>query len=93
MLHDMEHAIVVTVNKNPSICIADCNPTSSSYEVNQANARLIAAAPELLAALDSLINRSLDMRDAWDQDDAYINFDNAVDQARAAIAKATGEAS
>ena len=55
--------------------------------------RLCEINAELLEALEGLINRSLDMRDAWDQDDAYINFDNAIDQARAAIAKATGEAS
>ena len=47
---------------------------------NPADARLIAAAPDLLAALQSLIN---------DQRDANLPI---LSQARAAITKATGEA-
>ena len=46
---------------------------------NPADARLIAAAPDLLAALQSLIN---------DQRDASLPI---LSQARAAIAKATGQ--
>jgi len=28
--------------------------------------------------LDKLIDTSLDMRDAWDQQDAYLNFEGAI---------------
>ena len=61
--------------------IADC----SSYEIHggydaRANARLIAAAPDLLAALTALVN----------QTDAPEYFPTEVENARAAIARATG---
>lgn len=46
------------------------------------NARLMAAAPELLDALQRLMGETTTMQDAMD----------AANQARAAIAKATGEA-
>ena len=49
---------------------------------SEANARLIAAAPDLLAALQRLMGETTTMQDAMD----------AANQARAAIAKATGEA-
>lgn len=54
----------------------------------QANARLIAAAPELLAALESMVDmfeRHIDGRPG--PDDAAARWDDA----RAAIAKARGE--
>ena len=66
--------------------IVDCplNQTCRDTDTAWANARLIAAAPDLLAALKSLLlsfddDRSLFNRDGWEA-------------ARAAIAKATGEA-
>ena len=75
--------------KNPTICnfYDDVTPWDSvtigswyeQTENHKANARLIAAAPDLLAALQSLIN---------DQRDASLPV---LSQARAAIAKATGE--
>ncbi len=46
-----------------------------------ANARIIAAAPELLEALKEMLS-------AWDEDPAYGAA--SADKARAAIAKATG---
>jgi hypothetical protein len=48
----------------------------------EANARLIAAAPDLLAALEAISNPWLD----------DFSRGNAMKKARAAIAKATGEA-
>ena len=53
---------------------------TTAHRSLEANARLIAAAPDLLAALQSLIN---------DQRDASLPI---LSQARAAITKATGEA-
>lgn len=53
-----------------------------AYELN-ANARLIAAAPELLEALEQAVTSM--------QDSGYQNSHVAVRAARAAIAKATGE--
>lgn len=71
---------------NPGIC--DVNGAderkAEGREINYANARLIAAAPELLAALERVLEChrlkiSLDTNAA------------ALEQARAAIAKAKGE--
>lgn len=55
----------------------------NNSDQNQANAKLIAAAPDLLAALERLL-ASGDVRDAADA--------GALKQARAAIAKAVGSA-
>ena len=60
-------------------CIADCGSRSDLDA--QANARLIAAAPDLLAALEYIM--------AWTPNDW--NAETARDMARAAIAKARGE--
>ncbi|WP_447898022.1 hypothetical protein [Stenotrophomonas sepilia] len=64
-------------------------------EVTPANARLIAAAPDLLIKLTGLIGaaeylqaRVVETRGA----DCMDNLDVAIDEARTAIAKATGEA-
>jgi hypothetical protein len=62
-------------------CVAQIVKQGNTEE-REANARLIAAAPELLAALESLVS------------DAYLSLPNgnastkAIDYARAAIAKA-----
>ena len=52
-------------------------------DTDKANARLIAAAPELLAALEDLVQCSPDDIDSW-------GFNDALAKARAAIAKAKG---
>jgi hypothetical protein len=49
----------------------------------RANARLIAAAPELLGALTDLLA-------SWSTESGWMNNDLVADRARAAIAKATG---
>ena len=55
-----------------------------SMAVRKANAHLIAAAPDLLAALEDMLNLTLD------EDDIAVS--SRIAKARAAIAKAKGEA-
>ena len=63
----------------------DFHPTQEENERTIANARLIAAAPDLLAALEALVGEAdLGEVDLDDDDRAKL------EQARAAIAKATG---
>lgn len=50
-MHDMEKNTIVG---NDHLAIADTNATSRSSEENKANAKLIAAAPELLECLKEL---------------------------------------
>lgn len=57
--------------------VADCNSDAITLAARRADARLIAAAPDLLEALDALINAP------WSGTN--------VDKARAAIAKATSQ--
>lgn len=67
--------------------------TESEAAEAKANARLIAAAPELLEALEEVVNSqderfpvgSIDAQDKW-----ATRRTNALNTARAAIAKATG---
>lgn len=70
-------------------CIADCEADSFSGRTQSrpldervANARLIAAAPELLAVAQYVVDRAEWQR--WDEKDALLVM------VRAAIAKATG---
>lgn len=56
-------------------------PSTASMEVMDADARLIAAAPDLLSALQTMLN--------WGNLNAYERVD-AMNGARAAIAKAGG---
>lgn len=59
--------------------VAECLATGKHGEKHEANARLIAAAPELLAALQNILAANPDLAEV-------------ADEARAAIAKATGGA-
>lgn len=64
--------------------LADVQPGDEDGRVGEANARLIAAAPELLAALQAIV--ALDVGDK----PALWHFAEEFDAARAAITKATG---
>ena len=67
--------------------VADTRQPLFTRECQEANARLIAAAPDLLAALEALVGEAdLGEVDLDDDDRAKL------EQARAAIAKATGGA-
>lgn len=61
-------------------------------EINDVNARLIAAAPELLEALNTMTNRYCSLVNSGDAGNWNPEEDPEVQQARAVIAKATGEA-
>ena len=63
--------------------VAACGPTEAGRDQQEANARLIAAAPELLEALRGIMK--------LDEDLCSEGSIEALDKARAAIAKATGE--
>lgn len=82
--------IVYSIGDNGGRFIADCERTDKSKrpappcEEDQANAYLIAAAPELLAALEALISMTADDSDAPDRVSVFR-------QSAAAIAKAKGE--
>ena len=57
---------------------------------NVANARLIAAAPELLAALDTVVGQVWDL-DVYGEEEMRARMRRIGQIARAAIAKATGK--
>lgn len=57
---------------------------------NEANARLIAAAPDLLEALKEILAAGESYVDSADEVKAMLRFGRANDAARAAIAKAEG---
>ncbi len=61
----------------------------NSHQKQEANARLIAAAPDMLVACEALV-----LYDSNDTDDVkmMINYNNAIELAKAAIAKAKGDA-
>ena len=62
--------------------VASCGPTGEGSDQQEANARLIAAAPELLEALAEIVSAA--DGEGWNQ------LDPSLSKARAAIAKATG---
>ena len=65
--------------------VANCNMVHWGREVSEANARLIAAAPELLTALENLLE--------WaDPNENLIGTYRQIDHAHHVIAKARGDA-
>lgn len=81
--HGRCSSAIVGKNGEPIVLF---DPSDGEYEValdpKSANARLIAAAPDLLEALEGMI-------EGFDVDDRYAS--EAVLKARAALKKATGE--
>jgi hypothetical protein len=61
-------------------------------ETDDANARLIAAAPNLLAALEAIVRQAEPLYAAIPDSPATHSAHVLMDEARAAIAKAKGEA-
>ena len=70
--------------------VAACGPTANGSEEQEANAKLIAAAPDLLEALQDL-KREIILSDV-DMDYIESHFKPWLDKARAAITKSGGEA-
>ena len=71
-------------NGNRRIMAEQCTPVAVVPEHLAADARLIAAAPDLLEALKTLLGDT--------EDSDYMSRKERENMARAAIAKATGEA-
>lgn len=68
-----------------AVALAQSRPNDPRHEERQANARLIAAAPELLEALQGVVSRC--------RNTGYIGMDGQfLKTVHTAIAKATGEA-
>jgi hypothetical protein len=65
--------------------------SDAQYGDHYANARLIAAAPELYEALATLVVLCLPYREEWLSDQAFAEMQKAHQTASAALAKARGE--
>lgn len=91
---DRDYGACVRTSAEPCVSVAWCGPASAvsafgSYSVLleevHANARLIAAAPDLAEALEAVIADITADNDTWAPD-------SSVELARAALAKARGDA-
>ena len=81
-MHDGGHVVMFTAQNGQRTHRLDC-----AGEFKEADARLIAAAPELLEALIAITNQLERVGDDRPHKDGQF-----IEDARAAIAKATGEA-
>ena len=78
---------ICTVNNLPSHVLANRDHVTA-----EANARLIAAAPDMLTALDAIVAKAHEYGNRSDTpDNAACGFYDIIEDARAAIAKATGQ--
>ena len=68
---------------NYRVCMVECDDDTVSEQDVMANARLIAAAPDLLAALEDMLNLTMD------EDDIAVS--SRITKAHAAIAKSQGK--
>ena len=88
--HGQHSEIHSAIDENGNQVIADMNSDNDfTREVNAANARLIASAPDLLAALDALVQRCVSL-DRSATHEGMLNCE-AMAHARTAIARARGE--
>ncbi len=71
------------------VCMIDCDDETVSESDHEANARLIAAAPDMLAVLEWIADQYEIMLQLQRLEDEY--GDNICGNIRAAIAKAKGE--
>ncbi len=69
--------------------VAACGPTAEGSEQQEANARLIAAAPELLEALIEAEKKLVELERMVGGGDGEVYVEGAILNARAAISKAT----
>jgi len=67
-------------------------PSVSENDTSEANARLIAAAPDLLAALKALFQHCAMVHNKWGDNDNQREADASIAYARLAITKAEGRA-
>ena len=81
----------LTTVGTPRLAIVDRHNDAERPFPWEANARLISAAPDLLAALDSLLKTFVDDLSECGYDEDDINDHDGVKRARAAISKAKGE--
>jgi len=91
VFHGQHQEIHAAVDEDGSQVIADMNPDNDyPRETNAANARLIAAAPELLAALQALTATARTFRNVPKGQQEWTALDDeALNAAFSAIAKAT----
>jgi len=78
--------------KDGKWALAEVQPGDEDGIIGAANARLIAAAPELLASAQAMLSRYKDAHDSGDWGSWDLEDDAEYVALRAAIAKATGAA-
>jgi hypothetical protein len=81
----------VAIRAGDAETVAFFNPLRDFNATDHANARLIAAAPDLLAALESAVYRA-QLQHMADPANVRFDTDPLITQMRAAIARAKGEA-